>query len=66
MAHKCPVRGCTAVVSASLLACKTHWYALPRDMRDEVWAGYRARAEHGPHRHAAAVRAALDWWRANA
>jgi hypothetical protein len=24
-----------------MLCCRSHWYALPKDIRDRVWAGYR-------------------------
>lgn len=39
--HECPAPGCTAMVAQSQFACRPHWYALPKDIRDRIWAGYR-------------------------
>lgn len=64
MTHKCPHRQCTLQVSAGRLACRPHWYMLPKELRVEVWA-----AHSGPGasavRHRQAVAAALTWYREN-
>lgn len=39
--HECPYPGCAEQVDASRLACRRHWYALPKDVRDRIWASYK-------------------------
>lgn len=53
MSHKCPVPACGVQVPTSRLACPRHWFMVPKDLRDEVWAAYKEE----PHsdRHMAAV-----------
>jgi hypothetical protein len=41
MAHHCHATGCTARVPPSMFTCKPHWFALPKPMRDAIWATYR-------------------------
>jgi hypothetical protein len=55
--HECPSDGCTRSVPQTQLACREHWYALPKEIRDEVWRTYRAPGREG---HAAAVLAAVE------
>lgn len=38
--HDCAAPGCRQPVPDSRLACRTHWYALPKDVRDRIWATY--------------------------
>jgi hypothetical protein len=40
-AHTCHAPGCRLAVPPKLFACKGHWYALPKPMRDAIWATYR-------------------------
>jgi hypothetical protein len=40
----CPVAGCAAVISASRLMCRRHWYRLPKPIRDLVWFSWRSGA----------------------
>jgi hypothetical protein len=37
-----------------MLCCRSHWYALPKDIRDRVWAGFRHAPLGGAHRQAMA------------
>lgn len=39
----CRVKGCDRVHPWRMFCCKPHWYALPQEMRDEIWRRYRAR-----------------------
>jgi len=36
--HTCPAPKCRVTVPNSMLACRPHWYGLPRNLRDAVWA----------------------------
>lgn len=62
MTHKCPHRQCTLQVSAARLACRPHWYMLPKDLREAVWNAYNSGDRLG---HRQAVSAALTWYREN-
>ncbi len=37
----CPVRGCAALVPASLLMCKPHWAMVPKRQQAAVHAAWR-------------------------
>ena len=37
----CPVDGCETRVDAAFLMCRTHWYSVPKDLRDRVWKTFR-------------------------
>lgn len=39
--HHCHAIGCEAVIPASYLMCRFHWFQVPRRIRDAVWAAYR-------------------------
>lgn len=39
--HDCPAPGCDAQVPFEMLACRTHWYQIPSDLRRELWFEYR-------------------------
>jgi hypothetical protein len=41
-AYRCPVSGCTEQVDPSRLMCRGHWYRMPRQLRDLVWATWRS------------------------
>jgi hypothetical protein len=56
----CPVPGCDAVIGATRLTCRRHWYQVPKPVRDEVWAAWRSGAGAFTSRHRRAVRRALD------
>lgn len=58
--HACPAPGCENRVPRSQLACRSHWYALPADLRSAVWDAYN---HHGPgsDEHGEAIGAAIEW-----
>lgn len=39
--HTCHWPGCTQQVPPALWGCKPHWFALPKAIRDDIWAAYR-------------------------
>jgi hypothetical protein len=56
--HTCPAPGCAREVSDELLACREHWYALPKPLRDALWRAYNDHGRGSPA-HTAAVDACL-------
>ena len=40
MKHTCHWTGCKVVVPPHLWGCRPHWYALPKALRDRIWATY--------------------------
>lgn len=40
-AHTCHWPGCQSHVPPAMWGCKKHWFALPKALRDRVWATYR-------------------------
>jgi hypothetical protein len=38
--HTCHARNCDVQVPPAMFMCKRHWWALPKKMRNEVWAVY--------------------------
>lgn len=61
--HLCP-GGCGQNVPYHQLSCKPDWFRLPKVLRDEVNAAYRAR-QANPERHHTALREALRWYADN-
>ena len=56
--HECHWPHCTQRVPAQLWGCKTHWYRLPRDLRNRLNYAYR----HGSiAEHADALDAVADY-----
>jgi hypothetical protein len=39
---RCPVAGCGAEIDQSRLMCRRDWYAIPKPLRDRVWATWRS------------------------
>lgn len=39
--HNCHWPGCTRAVPPRMWGCKPHWFALPKHLRDLIWATYR-------------------------
>lgn len=39
--HTCHWPGCGRAVAPSMWGCKTHWFTLPKRLRDLVWETYR-------------------------
>lgn len=58
--HQCPGPDCTRIVSAAMLACRRHWYQVPRPLRDRVWVAWNDGAGAGSKEHAEAMRAAIE------
>lgn len=40
MAHTCHWPGCTAHVPPRMWGCRTHWFRLPKNLRDRIWDTY--------------------------
>lgn len=41
MAHHCHATDCEKRVPPEMFMCRTHWFRLPKDLRDRIWATYR-------------------------
>lgn len=60
----CRWPGCQTVVPASMWGCKSHWYQLPKPIRDDIWSNYRPGQETSlqiSRGYAVAEKAAQDW-----
>jgi hypothetical protein len=42
VSHQCPGKGCTEQVPTSKLACRSHWFQLPKELRDRIWKAWRS------------------------
>lgn len=40
MSHTCHWPGCEREVPPNMWGCAPHWYKLPKDLRDRIWAAY--------------------------
>lgn len=38
--HECHWPGCDKQVPPAMWGCKTHWFKLPRNLRNEIWRCY--------------------------
>lgn len=56
--HECPAPGCDRLVDSQQLACRPHWYQIPKVLRDAVWRAYRGPGVGSPE-HTEAVLAAV-------
>ncbi len=43
--HLCHAPGCNKEVPPAMFACKPHWFALPKKVRDAIWREYRTGQE---------------------
>jgi hypothetical protein len=43
--HTCHWPGCGVEVPPKLWGCKSHWFKLPKQLRDKIWATYRSGQE---------------------
>jgi len=41
VSHTCHAMGCELEVPRSMFMCRKHWFMIPKDMRDMVWALYQ-------------------------
>lgn len=55
--HSCEAEDCAKIVPSAMLMCKRHWFMVPKDLRDRVWAGYHRGMDDEYH---VAVAAAVD------
>jgi len=56
---RCPVTGCEEQIDPSRLMCRKHWYRVPRQLRDRVWATWRSGEGILSAEHQEAVLAAI-------
>lgn len=47
MKHRCHFPPCTVEVPRKMFMCRTHWYMVPKPLRDEVWLHYNPGQEQG-------------------
>ncbi len=59
LADRCPISGCGEQIDPSRLMCRGHWYAVPKHLRDRVWATWRSGRGAGSCEHREAVRIAI-------
>ena len=50
--HECPGPGCEEQVDVTQLACRRHWYQVPKAIRNAVWREYQQAPGSPAHRHA--------------
>lgn len=62
--HTCHALNCDRNVPPRMHMCKTHWWMVPKRMRDNLWANYRRGQERSMTPSAAYLRAAADCVRA--
>lgn len=65
-AHHCHWPGCKAQVPPAMWGCHKHWFALPKQLRDQIWSTYNPGQEiHGTPSTAylVAAQAVQDWIR---
>ncbi len=41
---RCRIPGCRGPVGARRLMCRPHWYQVPKQLRDQIWAAWRSGA----------------------
>lgn len=59
MTHTCPGKGCERQVSADMLACRRHWFQLPKELRQRIWDTWRSDDHEG---HGDAVLEAMAFY----
>jgi len=65
MKHECHHPTCSLEVPPRLLACRPHWFSLPKRLRDAIWAAYRPGQETDKQPSTAyldAYQACQQWW----
>ena len=38
--HLCNWPGCRRPIPLSMWGCNSHWYTLPKEIRDQIWQGW--------------------------
>lgn len=68
--HRCPGPGRELRVPADMLACRAHWFQVPKVIRGEVWSAWRrlgmappAEVVAAEERHGLAMRKAIETMR---
>ena len=62
--HECHWPGCPKQVPPAMWGCRAHWYSLPLEIRNKIWAVYRPGQEvdiHLSKTYVAAAREAQKW-----
>lgn len=57
--RRCPIPGCGDQIDPSRLMCRRHWYMVPKEMRDQVWATWRSGQGAYSREHRDAVHGAI-------
>jgi hypothetical protein len=39
--HSCHWPGCSQQVPPAMWGCRSHWFMLPKNLRDKIWRTYR-------------------------
>jgi hypothetical protein len=55
----CPIQGCGDQIDPSRLMCRRHWYTVPKELRDRVWASWRSGQGAYSREHREAVSTAV-------
>lgn len=67
--HTCHWPGCEKQCPPAMWGCKQHWFSLPKDLRDLVWASYvpgQERRMDPSEDYLTVAHEVQDWIRANA
>src|SRR6266487_2367762 len=67
-AHHCHWPGCERQVPPAMWGCKTHWFKLPRHIRDNIWRTFRPGQEKDwtpSSAYIEAAKEAQEWIAAN-
>jgi hypothetical protein len=58
-ASRCPIPGCLSQIDPTRLMCRDHWYLVPKQIRDRVWATWQSGQRAFSPEHKEAVRKAI-------
>lgn len=62
--HTCHWPGCDQQVPPAMWGCRSHWFRLPKKLRNKIWLAYRAGQEitkTPSAQYVAAAREVQDW-----
>jgi hypothetical protein len=65
--HLCHAPGCKIPVPPKMFACRKHWFALPKRLRDDIWTAYEPGQEitkDPSNEYLTAAHAAVEYLRA--
>lgn len=57
--HLCPASGCRRHIGADRFMCRSHWYQVPKPLRDALWATWRSGVGVGTPEHTHAILAVI-------